>query len=226
MTAVVLALCCMPVSVCGRTPGDGPAVESRLAFRRYTTQDGLPQMLTERIFQDRRGYIYVGTLSGFVRFDGREFTPFLRGHRWNVVGFMETARGVSALSFRQQWLVSGDEVRLRPLDAEGRWLLNNLNATDLPDGYLLFEDEQEQHRWVGRGGLGEGCAHSAGEGLQLSPQRWRAQGFRCRWHLPRGGRQPDVGDCLQRLVSRLRVHCALGWGRTAAHCRQPQYLWL
>ena len=173
MTAVVLALCCMPVSVCGRTPGDGPAVESRLAFRRYTTQDGLPQMLTERIFQDRRGYIYVGTLSGFVRFDGREFTPFLRGHRWNVVGFMETARGVSALSFRQQWLVSGDEVRLRPLDAEGRWLLNNLNATDLPDGYLLFEDEQEQHRWVGRAAGGDGFERICDDALLdgMTPDR-------------------------------------------------------
>ena len=32
-------------------------MESRLSFRRYTTQDGLPQMQTERIWQDARGYI-------------------------------------------------------------------------------------------------------------------------------------------------------------------------
>lgn len=125
-------------------------VESRLAFRRYTTQDGLPQMLTETIFQDSRGYIYVGTLSGFVRFDGRELTPFLRGHRWNIVGFAETAGGVRALSFRQQWLLDGDETRLFPLDPEGRWLLNNFNAVDLPDGYVLLEDEQEEHRWLAK----------------------------------------------------------------------------
>ncbi len=33
-------------------------IESRLTYRRYTTQDGLPQMQTEKIWQDSRGYIY------------------------------------------------------------------------------------------------------------------------------------------------------------------------
>ena len=139
--AVVLTLCSLRLSA---------QVESRLAFRRYTTQDGLPQMLTEKIYQDSRGYIYIGTLSGFVRYDGRELTPFLRGHRWNIVGFAETAGGVRALGFRQQWLLDGDETRQLPLDPEGRWLLNNFNAVDLPEGYVLLEDEQEEHRWIAK----------------------------------------------------------------------------
>lgn len=125
-------------------------IESRLAFRRYTNQDGLPQMLTEKLFQDSRGYIYIGTLSGFARFDGRVLTPFLQGHRWNVVGFAETDGEMKALSFRQQWTVEGDEVSLKPLDPEKHWLLNNFNSIDLPNGYVLLEDEQEQHRWVAK----------------------------------------------------------------------------
>ncbi|MBR1546601.1 MAG: hypothetical protein IJ633_07415 [Prevotella sp.] len=58
-----LALCaCIPLSA---------QMTSHLTYRRYTTQDGLPQMQTERLWQDSRGYIYIGTLSGFVRFDGQ-----------------------------------------------------------------------------------------------------------------------------------------------------------
>ncbi len=121
-------------------------VESQLTCRRYTTQDGLPQMQAERLWQDSRGYIYIGTLSGFVRFDGLEFTPFLKGRRLNIVGFAEVENEVRALGFFRQWRVDYDDVEPMPLDAEGHWLLNNLNAGSLPVGYLLMEDSLERHR--------------------------------------------------------------------------------
>jgi ligand-binding sensor domain-containing protein len=120
-------------------------IESKLCFRRYTTQDGLPQMQTERVWQDARGYIYIGTLSGFVRFDGHGFTPFLKGRRENIVGFVE-AGGVRALGFRRQWLTDDDGVEMRLIDPAGHWLLNNFNAGSLPDGYVLLEDEREEQR--------------------------------------------------------------------------------
>ena len=59
----------LPTSVLCNTH-DTTAITSKYAFRRYTTQDGLPQMLTECIHQDKMGYIWIGTLSGFVRYDG------------------------------------------------------------------------------------------------------------------------------------------------------------
>lgn len=119
---------------------------SHLTYRRYTTQDGLPQMQTERLWQDSRGYIYIGTLSGFVRFDGRSFTPFLKGRRFNIVGFQELADEVRALGFFRQWTVSFDDLETQPLDPQGHWLLNNLNAGSLPNGYVLLEDSLEEHR--------------------------------------------------------------------------------
>ena len=134
---------------------------SQLSYRRFTTLDGLPQMQTETVFQDSEGYIWIGTLSGFVRYDGRTLTPFLKGRRENIVAFAETEEGVSALGFRRQWLVDGDKTTMRPIDpdqqwltnnADGgqHWLLNNFNATDLPKGMILLEDEQETHRMLVR----------------------------------------------------------------------------
>ncbi|MBR7017712.1 MAG: LytTR family transcriptional regulator DNA-binding domain-containing protein [Prevotella sp.] len=120
--------------------------ESHLTYRRYTTQDGLPQMQTERLWQDSRGYIYIGTLSGFVRFDGKSFTPFLKGRRLNIVGFTETGNEVRALGFFRHWKVGYEDVTPLPLDPQHHWLLNNLNAGSLPNGYILMEDSLEQHR--------------------------------------------------------------------------------
>lgn len=121
-------------------------VESYLSCRRYTIHDGLPRMQTERVWQDSRGYIYIGTLSGFVRFDGRTFTPFLRGRRENIVGFAETEGRVRALSFARQWMIEGDETEPRLFDPQKRWFLNNFNAGSMTGDYVLMEDEQEQNR--------------------------------------------------------------------------------
>ena len=122
------------------------AFVSTLDYRRFTTHDGLPQMQTERLWQDARGYIYIGTLSGFVRYDGRSITPLLRGRRENIVDFADVDGQVHALGFRRQWLVDGDDVQVRPIDADGKWLLNNFNAMDLPADIVLLEDEREENR--------------------------------------------------------------------------------
>lgn len=138
----------------------GELLTGSLSSRRFTTRDGLPQMQVETIWQDSRGYIYMGTLSGFVRYDGRILTPFLKGRRENIVGFVEVEHGkkqgsalpdVRALGFLRQWHVNGgDRLRPEPIDVQGRWLLNNFNATDLPSGFVLIEDTLEEHRRICR----------------------------------------------------------------------------
>lgn len=42
--------------------------------------------------------------------------------------------------------IRGDNVTKEPIDPEGNFLLNNFNAADLPTGYVLLEDRQEQNR--------------------------------------------------------------------------------
>ncbi|MBQ6204695.1 MAG: histidine kinase [Prevotella sp.] len=124
------------------------AVESQLSFRRFTTVDGLSQMQTETVWQDSRGYIYIGTLSGFARYDGLTLTPFLKGRRENIVGFQEIGGQVRAMGFLRQWVVGSDKASMIPLDTEGKLLLNNFNAADLPPGYVLMEDRREQNRML------------------------------------------------------------------------------
>ena len=128
---------------------------SQLSCHRFTTLDGLPQMQAETVFQDSEGYIWIGSLSGFVRYDGRTLTPFLKGRRENIVAITETEDGVSALGFRRQWLVNGNKATMHPIDPDQQWLtndagqhwlLNNFNSPDLPKGMILVEDEQETHR--------------------------------------------------------------------------------
>jgi hypothetical protein len=43
----------------------------------YTTHDGLPQIQVQKLFQDSRGYIWVGTKGGLARFNGESFDNYL-----------------------------------------------------------------------------------------------------------------------------------------------------
>ena len=126
-------------------------VTSEYARRHYTTQDGLPQMLTEYIWQDTKGYIWIGTLSGFVRYDGFEFIPYLKGRQENILSFCPGTDGsLWALGFRRRHVVDKEgTMRTLPLNGRGL-LLNNLNAYSLPPGFVLLEDEQERGREICR----------------------------------------------------------------------------
>lgn len=125
-------------------------MKSQLSSRRFTTQDGLPQVQTETVWQDSKGYIYIGTLSGFVRYDGMSFTPFLKGQRENIIAFQENGDKVTALGFRKKFTIDGNNTIMEKIDPEWHWLTNNFNSPDLPSGLTICEDDKETHRRVCR----------------------------------------------------------------------------
>lgn len=157
MTAKRSILPCLLAGLAVLAPDDAAAsaepvsVSSEYARRHYTTQDGLPQMLTEYIHQDAKGYIWIGTLSGFVRYDGFEFTPYLKGRQENILSFCPEPDGsMWALGFKRRHIVDEDgTMRTLPLNERGLQL-NNLNAYSLPPGLVLLENEQEREREICR----------------------------------------------------------------------------
>src|SRR5215471_5728457 len=53
-----------------------PVCAQRLSVRRYDVSDGLAHGHVKAIHQDRKGYIWFGTLEGLSRFDGYRFTNY------------------------------------------------------------------------------------------------------------------------------------------------------
>ena len=49
---------------------------SKIEFDRYTIDDGLSQNTVYEVFQDSRGYIWLGTQGGLDRFNGYEFKHY------------------------------------------------------------------------------------------------------------------------------------------------------
>jgi ligand-binding sensor domain-containing protein/AraC-like DNA-binding protein len=77
------ALSCL-LSSCFTLEASGLVVgDNRYIVTAWTIEDGLPQNSVLCVIQTRQGYIWFGTQSGLVRFDGMSFRIF---NRWNSEG--------------------------------------------------------------------------------------------------------------------------------------------
>jgi ligand-binding sensor domain-containing protein len=64
---IVIICCCKPGNLAGQSPG---------LSRIWAVKDGLPQSFISGIFQDKDGFLWISTLNGFCRGDGRTFKYF------------------------------------------------------------------------------------------------------------------------------------------------------
>ena len=93
------------------------AQNAQLYFRNYTTDHGLPSSEVHCIFEDSKGYIWIGTDNGASRFDGYEFDNFgaKEGLTSNVVfKIMEDNKGriLFGTMTAEIFVFDGDSIRL------------------------------------------------------------------------------------------------------------------
>ncbi|MES1249834.1 MAG: two-component regulator propeller domain-containing protein, partial [Chitinophaga rupis] len=55
---------------------DDGSAQAPTVSRIITVRDGLPQSFVSGIFQDRSGFLWIATLNGLGRYDGRGFTSY------------------------------------------------------------------------------------------------------------------------------------------------------
>lgn len=67
---VLLMLCTVSIGVCVANPF------ATLKFERVTIDDGLSQNTVAVTYQDRQGFVWIGTSDGLNRYDGHQFTVF------------------------------------------------------------------------------------------------------------------------------------------------------
>lgn len=62
-----------------------------IPYINYTTHNGLPQIQVQELFQDSKGYIWVGTKGGLAKFNGEEFEHLL--YNQYIYGIDESPSG-------------------------------------------------------------------------------------------------------------------------------------
>lgn len=112
----------------------------------WTTKDGLPGMTVTTLIQDRKGYIWIGSYDGLVRFDGVDFNVYNRtvDEKYDFT----SARSIIQDSLENIWVGHNDEGVTR-IDKNGG--IRKFTMEDgLPNNKInaLCEDS-EGNVWVG-----------------------------------------------------------------------------
>ncbi len=131
--------------------GEKEAIHMEYSNRRYDLRDGMPNLLLETLYQDKQGFIWVGTYKGFSRFDGFSFTSFLSETAINILYFDTDPQGnVRAYTYHDVFIVDkNDSIRSIRLVPDSVYL-NTFNSRNLPEGYLIFENQDETQKWLMR----------------------------------------------------------------------------
>lgn len=118
-------------------------------YRIYTLRDGLPQMQIWSMFQDSRGYLWIGTKGGISRFNGEKFTNYNKNDGIpdnQIDGICEdfsgniwiaTRLGISSFNGKTfaTYRFENDNVNLAPA-ADGKiWYIG---GTNLPKREVIF----------------------------------------------------------------------------------------
>ncbi len=61
------------------------AIEPTLLFKRFYTSNGLPDERIRSIFQDSKGFLWIGTMNGISRYDGYTFKNYFRTQHPNSI---------------------------------------------------------------------------------------------------------------------------------------------
>jgi len=138
-----IVLCLLLFIFCGKgVMAEEPVLKSEYSYRRYTVHDGLPEMICTSLFQDSKGYIWIGTLSGFARYDGYTFKSFHATSEEGIAGFYENKKGdVSGIALRQLHqadIVTGTvHSRNTVSSVKNKYEMQISNS--LPCGYSIFQ---------------------------------------------------------------------------------------
>jgi ligand-binding sensor domain-containing protein len=128
-------------------PIKAQVISSPFIIKTYTAQDGLPHNYVLNLWQDKKGYLWVGTIFGLCRFDGAGFTQVKINGKENKVltSASEMPNGTFWISTKEGAAFLFDGKNILPLPdslPEARTMAgfkeNNFTTRNFPHSYPVF----------------------------------------------------------------------------------------
>lgn len=123
---------------------DDALIKMEYSSRHYTTRDGLPTDNIDCMFQDSRGFIWIGTEQGFVKYDGFTFKKYM-SDRWLTINKIEENKKGEIIAYGYQYVFALDVATdsLRVVASTDRLSYSFENSPGLPPGYSIYNQRSD-----------------------------------------------------------------------------------
>lgn len=141
-----LCVCLMNVAAV-----DADSFMAEYVSRCWTVEDGLPGNSITDIIQDDKGYLYIGTYGGLVRFDGVDFSVYNKDFdsKYSFV----SARALFQASDGAIWVGSNDEGVCRVVLDSDEDVLSFTKENGLPNNSVrALAEDKSGNVWVATSG--------------------------------------------------------------------------
>jgi len=125
--------------------------QARAQFKVITTEDGLSNSFVRSIFQDRNGFMWIGTVNGLNRYDGHRMTNFIDDPL--VEGSFKGTFVFKIYEDRQEniWVLSDKGLNcLNPATASFEMILPNGENTIEDRIFFFIKEDQQGNLWLNR----------------------------------------------------------------------------
>ncbi len=119
-------------------------LKTEYSYRQYTMYDGLPNLTAGSIYQDEKGFIWIGTNNGFVRYDGQHFQKYVSDRDVSISHFIEKPNGdVCGGTYTVMYKVSSGNDSIHLVDLTEHKMFQKDKSRSLPKGYYIYRDTDE-----------------------------------------------------------------------------------
>lgn len=121
------------------------AVEVRSIL--YTTADGIANNTIRQVYQDRRGYLWIGTLNGLSRYDGHTFVSYFAGDDQQPALGGHRVSAIVEDSHDRLWITTGNN-RISCFDPRKDGFVDFTGCGDFREHYSSIERMSNGDIWL------------------------------------------------------------------------------
>ena len=123
-------------------------VKKEYSYKLYTVADGMPTSVCYGLYQDSRGFIWIGCENGFSRFDGFTFKNYFSNKLTETIRINEDSHhNVRAFCNTSMHTIDSKTDSIRVTSSPNKDFITSMHSLTLPNNIGIFTSHDSKKKY-------------------------------------------------------------------------------